>query len=506
MSLLCEVEELAPSSKLQASGKRSSHKPLAAGHKPHPGAYSLGPEACSLQLETWSAACSLQLAAGVDRFGVDWRGRKVLVVGLARSGVAAAQLLNRMGCAVRVSERGDSDFLRASANRLRQAGIERIELGDHREQMVEGCQAVVVSPGVPEANPVMRWASARAIPIFSEIELAFRFCPAPIVAVTGTNGKSSVSMLIHRVLEAAGKSSVVCGNIGTPFSAMLSSLSPSSLAVVEVSSFQLLWCDQFRPLIGVLLNVGTNHLDRHPDQAAYVAAKARLFARQTSQDYAVVNAHDPVVMALSEQLCAQRVWFGESTDRGDGFALDPETCRLLPVNLQAVLQVGRILGVPDPLVYQVIREFPGLEHRLEYVATIGGVRIVNDAKSTTPDSFLYAVERCQGSVVAILGGKDKGLNFDGLHDALTQQRIRGVVLIGESRARLKALLNGSTAARECDTLEQAVREARRLAHAGDTLLFSPACASFDMFKNFEERGRVFKQIVRQLQEEAVHSR
>ncbi|MBI3319900.1 MAG: UDP-N-acetylmuramoyl-L-alanine--D-glutamate ligase, partial [Candidatus Omnitrophica bacterium] len=459
------------------------------------------PEACSLQLAACSAAWSLQPAAGFDRFGVNWHGRTVLVVGLARSGIAAAHLLHRIGCVVRVSEKGDSDLLRTSADRLRQAGIEQIELGRHREEIMEGCHAVVVSPGVPESNPVMQWASERAIPILSEVELAFRFCMAPIVAVTGTNGKSSVATLIHRVLAAAGRPSVVCGNIGTPFSSILSSLSPEAVAVVEVSSFQLLWCEQFRPMIGVLLNVGTNHLDRHPDQEAYVAAKARLLVRQTPHDYAVLNARDPVIATLSERLCARRVWFGDSNDRRDGFALDPETCRLLPVNLQAVLQVGRLLGVPDPLVYQVIREFPGLEHRLEHVATIHGVTVVNDAKSTTPDSFLYAVERCQGPVVAILGGKDKGLNFDGLQGVLRQERMRGVVLIGESRSRLRALLNGSATVRECDTLEQAVREAMSLAHAGDTLLFSPACASFDMFRNFEERGRVFKQLVRQLERE-----
>lgn len=451
-----------------------------------------------IEQPTWPGHASALPALG-DRFGVSWHGRSVLVIGLAKSGVAAAKWLQRMGCRVRVTELLDHAVLHTLATQLRESGIEHIELGHHTAKLCEDAEIVVVSPGVPESALPIRWAQERGIPIISEVELAFRFCVAPIVAVTGTNGKSSVVTLIQRVLRAAGRPAVACGNLGIPFSEMLPTLVPNAIAVVEVSSFQLLWCDQFRPTISVLLNVGTNHLDRHRDRDQYVAAKARLFQRQTPEDYAVLNGRDAEVLKLSQHLHAQRVWFGIAENHHTHFPLSPFTCQALSENAQAVLQVGRILGVPDPLIYQVIREFEGLEHRLEYVTTTGGVRVVNDSKSTTPESFLYALDRCPGPVVPIIGGRDKGLDFGPLGVALAQERIRGVVLIGESRQRLRALVNGSAIVRECETLDDAVQEAMELAHPGDTVLFSPSCASFDMFRNFEERGRIFKQLVHQWQ-------
>lgn len=451
----------------------------------------------------------------IDRFGVDWRGRTVLVVGLGKSGLAACRLLRELGAHVRVSDSQDSDALRASAMGLREAGVERVELGAHSPALLDGCDAVILSPGIPDSAPPVHWAKRAGLPILGEVELAFRFCAAPIVAVTGTNGKSSVVTLIQRLLEAAGRASVACGNLGIPCSGILPSLPAQTIAVIEVSSFQLLWCDEFRPMIAVLLNLGVNHLDRHHDRASYIAAKMRLFQRQTPQDYALLNGQDPLVAGLSGQLRAQVVWFGRPTEAAPSplprecrsrprlrptedrpsLELDPATCRLLPANLQAVLQVGRLLGVPDPLSAQVIREFRGLEHRLESVATIRGVRVINDSKSTTPESLLYALERCAGRLVPIIGGRDKGCDFGALAGPLMEERIRGIVLTGESRPRLRALVNGHAPVRDCATLEEAVDEALRLAHPGDTVLFSPACASFDMFRNFEERGRAFKQLV-----------
>jgi len=290
---------------------------------------------------------------------------------------------------------------------------------------------------------------------------------------------------------------VACGNLGIPCSEVLPSLPPETVAVVELSSFQLLWCHEFRPMIGVLLNLGVNHLDRHPDRAHYIAAKARLFQRQTPQDYAVLNGRDPLVLQLSEQVQAQRVWFAIPNNPVPAWHLEPQTCRLLEENVQAVLQVVRLLRVPDPLSYQVIREFRGLEHRLEPVATVRGVRIINDSKSTTPDSLLHALEHYAGSIVPIIGGRDKGMDFQPLVEPLAQERIRGIVLIGEARSRLRSMLNGHAAVQECATLGEAIDAALRVAHPGDTVLFSPACASFDMFRNFEDRGETFKLLVRQ---------
>lgn len=453
------------------------------------------------QLE-WPSPSS---ACGVDRFGVNWEGRTILVVGLGKSGLAATTWLTQVGCRVRVTDLRDPEALQLPAAQLRQQGVEQLELGHHTRALLEGCEAVVVSPGVPESALPIRWACEMGLPIMSEVELAFQFCMSPIVAVTGTNGKSSVVTLIQKVLSAAGRPVVACGNLGTPFSEILPSLTTNTIAVVEVSSFQLVWCDEFRPAIGVLLNLGTNHLDRHHDREAYLAAKVRLFQRQTPIDFAVLNHCDPEIVKLSKPLRAQRVWFGNDSENPPAFRLDPATCRVLSDNAQAVLQVGRILGVPDPLIYQAIREFQGLQHRLEYVATIHGVRLINDAKSTTPESLLYALSRCQGPVVPIVGGRNKGLDFRPLRHALAQVRIRGVVLIGESRTTLRQLLNGSSNVREGDTLDQALAQAIDLAHPGDTILFSPACASFDMFKNFEERGQRFKQLVADLERNTASS-
>jgi UDP-N-acetylmuramoylalanine--D-glutamate ligase len=422
-----------------------------------------------------------------------------LVVGLGKSGLAACRLLQQVGGRVRVTEQRDTEALQILAGRLRESGVEQVELGHHSRRTLAGCDVVVTSPGIPESALPIQQAQALGIPILSEVELAFRFCAAPLVVVTGTNGKSSVVTMIQRVLDAAHRRAVACGNLGLPFAEVVLSVTTDTIVVVEASSFQLLWVEEFRPAIAVLLNLGTNHLDRHRDRSRYVAAKARLFARQTPQDYAVLNGVDPDVRRLAGRLVAQRVWFGAPGPANPSrFRLDPATCRTLSTNAQAVLQVGRLLDVPDPLIYQAIRAFPGLEHRLEPVATVRGVRLVNDSKSTTPESLLYALACVPGPAVLIIGGRNKGLDFLPLQHALTQARIRGIVLIGESRATLRQLLNGSPTVKECSTLEQALSQAMALAHPGDTILFSPACASFDMFRNFEERGEAFKELARRL--------
>jgi UDP-N-acetylmuramoylalanine--D-glutamate ligase len=357
---------------------------------------------------------------------------------------------------------------------------------------------VVVSPGVPESTGPIPWALAAGLPIISEIELGFYFCPAPVVAVTGTNGKSSVVTLIAELLRAARRPAVACGNLGVPFCSVVEQLTPETVAVVEVSSFQLLWCHQFRPKIAVLLNLGTNHLDRHEDSEDYAAAKARIFQQQTPEDWAVVNGRDPRVAALGQLLLARRVWFADNRTNSPAFKVSPETQELLAESAQAVLQVGRIFGIPDPLTWQVIRAFRGLEHRLEPVMTLRGVRFINDSKSTTPDSLRHAVSHTAGPLVLILGGRDKGMDFGPLVDTLRDARILGVVLIGEARARLQALLAEVCPVHEAATLEAATRQAASLATPGVAVLLSPACASFDMFRDFEERGKAFKAIVEAL--------
>ncbi len=452
-----------------------------------------------------TAVLSASPSARTDVFGRSWDGRRVGVIGLGRSGFAAAQLLTRLGCWVYASDARDTDVLRAARESLYALGVEEVEVGGHTSRCVDEADLLVVSPGVPESTGPIQWAIARRIPILSEIEFAFHFCPAPIVAVTGTNGKSTAITLIAELLKASGRPAIACGNLGIPFSSVIDQLTPQSVAVVETSSFQLLWCDEFRPKVAVLLNIGTNHLDRHQDRTVYLQAKARIFARQTPEDWAVINGCDPDLVALGESVHAQRVWFGDNRSNPAALWLAPETLRALSDSAQAVLQVGRLLDIPDPLSWQVIRSFRGLEHRLEHVATVRGVRFVNDSKSTTPDSLLYALSHTRGDVVVILGGRDKGLDFASLAVRLHDERVKGVVLIGESRPRLRSLFNGSSTVHESHTLDAAVRTAAALAGPGATVLFSPACASFDMFKDFEERGRAFKAIVKGLEGPGIRS-
>ncbi len=443
-----------------------------------------------------SAGAHEWLAHGTDRFGHSWAGRRVIVVGLGRSGLAAAQLLCRIGAHVRATEIRETQTLRAARESLLACGVGEVELGQHSRRLMAGAEMVVVSPGVPESSHPLQWAQEHQLPVISEIELAYLFCPSPIIAVTGTNGKSTAVTLIATVLNAAGRHAIACGNLGIPFSSVVEQLTSRSIAVVEVSSFQLLGCEQFRPRIGVLLNIGANHLDRHVDPQAYLSSKAKLFQRQTPEDWAVLNGADARITAIGEQLHAPCAWFGENRSNGPELHLAPQTLNALTSNAQAVLQVGRLMGIPDPLTWQILRTFRGLEHRLEEVATIRGVRFVNDSKSTTPDSLLYALAQTRGDVVVIAGGRDKGMDFSPLASALHTERVRGLVLIGESRARLRALFNGSPPIHESDTLDNAVEAAVSLAHPGATVLFSPACASFDMFRDFEDRGRAFKAVVR----------
>ena len=453
--------------------------------------------------EFWVQGSGSAPFANRDVLGRSWRGRRVAVVGLGKSGQAALELLCRAGAVVRASDAHDTPALRrVQATWTRAEGVEEIELGAHAERIFKGVALVVVSPGVPESAAPIRWAQAAGIPIISEIELAFQFCRAPIVAVTGTNGKSTTVSLLRDVVTAGGRHAVACGNVGIPFSSVVGQLTPESLAVVEVSSFQLLWCHTFAPAIGVLLNLGVNHLDRHPDHAAYVAAKARLFQAQTPRDWAVVNGADAQVADIAERVAARRVWFGENRSNPPSLTLSPQTLAALSSCAQAVVQVSRLLGIPDPLSWQVIRSFRGLEHRLEHVATSRcGVRFINDSKSTTPESLLFALRQVRGEVVVILGGRDKGMDFRPLAGPLHEPRVKGLVLIGESRARLRQCLDGAAAhppIRDTAHLEEALQMGHALAQTGTTVLFSPACASFDMFRDFEERGRRFKELVTRL--------
>jgi len=424
---------------------------------------------------------------------MDVFNKKVTVLGAARSGLAAAALLGRKGAKVYVSEQGGiekfpSDFL----SWARAAGVQ-IEVGGHTREFIAGSALVVPSPGVPFLAPPLVWAREQGIKIWGEIELAFHYCPPPVIAVTGSNGKTTVVTLITQVLNAAGKKAVLCGNVGTPFCDCVDKLADADFVVLEVSSFQLETIEDFRPFIGVCLNFSQNHLDRHKDMEEYFNAKKRLFENQGPGDYAVLNEQCELFKEAAQAFRSQVVFFNRPGEAPAAAGGNP--------NFSAVLAVSRTLGIADDIDWGVFRSFPGVEHRLEKVRILDGVEYINDSKATTVEAGRWALESLERPVVLICGGRDKHLDYSVLA-GLVGRKVKAMIAIGEARGIFRQAFAGCVPFEEAGSMAAAVALARQKAREGDCVLLSPMCASFDMFKNFEERGVVFKSLVRDLPEGA----
>lgn len=408
-----------------------------------------------------------------------FKNKKVAIVGLARSGASCANLLFDLGARVKITDNQDNADTRAFASRLKSPLI-KYELGGHTREFIQGSDLAVISPGVSDTALPLVWAKQERIPVVSEIEVAWVLCPAPVIAVTGSAGKTTVASLTGKILQAAGKRAFVCGNIGNPFCGEVAEIKADDFVVLEVSSFQLEAIDKFKPKISVMLNLSRNHLDRYSGMDEYLAAKKRIFMNQDENDYLVLNQDDPAIKGLASQAKPRVFYFS-----GDS--------RLNP-NQSAVAAIGRILGLDEKIFPKVFAEFKGIEHRMEEVAVIQGVGFVNDSKATTSQSCAWALGRLKGKVVLIAGGKDKGVDY-GVIIEPAKDKVKKLILIGQARDKIKAALGNDLAIEEAATLEQAVNAAFSQASPGDTVLLSPMCASFDMFKDYEERGRVFKQIV-----------
>ncbi|MEZ5286053.1 MAG: UDP-N-acetylmuramoyl-L-alanine--D-glutamate ligase [Vicinamibacterales bacterium] len=445
-------------------------------------------------------------------------GQRVLVVGAARSGVAAALLLVRRGAAVTLTDRRDAI---PQAAELAEAGV-ALELGGHRDEIFTAADLIVTSPGVPLELPGLARARAAGVPVIGELELASRWLRGPVVAITGTKGKSTTTTLVGRMLEAAGRRVLVGGNIGVPLSAQVEDSTADTVHVIEASSFQLESTERFHPWIAALLNFSPDHLDRHPDVAAYAEAKARIFLNQTPADWTVVNAESPEALELAARSQARRVRYAVDpaamdaavfADRGFIWQRTSEgevplvplasvalSGRHLLSNVVAATAISTLAGADGAAATRALDGFTGLEHVMEPVATIGGVRFVNDSKATTVDAAARSIESFAG-VVAIVGGKFKGGNLADLAVPLSAQG-RAVVAIGEARPLVREALAGAVPVVEADSLASAVREAWRLAKPDGVVLLAPACASFDMFVDYADRGRRFKEEVGRLAEEA----
>jgi UDP-N-acetylmuramoylalanine--D-glutamate ligase len=451
----------------------------------------------------------------VERFSV--AGKRVVVVGAARSGIAAAELLVRKGARVTLSEARDAVD---GADRLRHAGV-AVELGGHSQAALAGADLIVTSPGVPFELPALESPRARGVEVIGELELAWRWLQGPVIAITGTKGKSTTTTLIGRMLQAAGRRVLVGGNIGVPLSAQVELSAPDAVHVVEASSFQLETTTTFRPWIAVWLNFAADHLDRHPTVEAYASAKARIFANQTDDDWAVLNADDPEVMRRAERARSQRVTYslagaGGSREPGFGIARDwvirrttTGDERLFPVsaveltgrhmlnNVLAAAAAAHIAGAPAGAMADALEGFHGLPHVMEPAGSAGGVRFVNDSKATNVEAALRSIESFASGVVAIVGGRYKGGDFADLRSALAH-RGRAVVAIGEAAGLVRAGVAGVVPVLEAASMAEAVRRGYEAAKPQGVVLLAPACSSFDWFRDYAERGDVFKEEVRKL--------
>jgi UDP-N-acetylmuramoylalanine--D-glutamate ligase len=444
---------------------------------------------------------------------MELRDKKVLVVGLARTGSECARFLVKQGAQVWISDLRMETDLKAEMDALRGLPVGYF-LGGAERGWLDGMDLVVPSPGVPTENSLLKEASDRDIKILSEIDLAYRFLDAPLIAITGTNGKSTTTTLIGEMLKAQGTKVFIGGNIGAPLIGFAGG--NWQWGVVEISSFQLEWIEEFRPRVAVLLNLSEDHLDRYPDFAAYCAAKARIFENQTSQDIAVLNRDDPLVWALRQECRAKIISFGfAEVDQGvfagpeeivwrDGSSEERFPLPRVKIqgvhnveNIMAAIGVAKAIGVAAPTVQRTVEVFPGLEHRLEFVREKNGVRYYNDSKGTNVGAVVKSLASFAAPVILLAGGVDKGGDYGVLREGI-EKRVKRLVLFGAAKQTIAKTLGALTETVIVESLEAAVRDAHEHARPGDVVLLSPACSSFDMFRNYAERGRIFKSLVRAL--------
>ncbi len=445
----------------------------------------------------------------------------MLVVGLARTGMATALFCARHNARVTASESRTESELGEVPAKMREAGVQ-LELGGHTEKTFLAQDLIVPSPGVPADDPLLVAARTKRITVWSEIELAYRFLEGRLIGITGSNGKTTTTTLIHHILKAASVETLLAGNVGTPLISVIGETTAKTVAVVELSSFQLELIERFRPDIGVLLNLTPDHLDRHKTLDAYVAAKARMFENQTELDAAVLNADDPLTARFVTKK-PQVFWFSRKQRVNEGACLQDDEIFVahkgkqefvmkradIPLvgahnleNVLAAVTAARLAGVDAATIAAAVKNFAGVEHRLEFVVEVRGARYYNDSKATNVDATLKALDSFPGRVLIILGGKDKGSDYTVLQQALREKAI-AALLIGAAAEKIEEQIRGSVPLKRAETLARAVEMASEAARPGDVVLLAPACASFDQFENYEQRGRVFKELVRGLTQKST---
>lgn len=441
------------------------------------------------------------------------------MIGAGRTGVATAATVKSLGGIPFVSDSDETMSARAG-RKLSELKVEA-EFGRHSDRIFES-DLLIVSPGVPSRSEAVAEARERKITVWPEIELAFRLCRGKIIGVTGSNGKTTTVTLIGEILKKAGKEVYVCGNIGHPFVAVAGDVSEKGIAVVELSSFQLELIERFRPDMAVFLNLTPDHLDRHGDLDSYLAAKMRIFENQTAENMAIINYDDEILRENCERLKVRTLWFSVRESLDGGVYADPEGGIMLygkkimessELKIRGVHNLSNAcaaagavstLEIQKDTIVKVLKSFPGVEHRLEPVRLIGGVSFINDSKGTNVDSVRWALMAVSAPVILIAGGKDKDADFTALND-LVKKKVKCAVLIGQAAPKILKSWTGITECWTANDMRDAVRTAFECAAGGDTVLLSPACASFDMFDDYEHRGRVFKEIVNEIASSGVTS-
>jgi UDP-N-acetylmuramoylalanine--D-glutamate ligase len=447
---------------------------------------------------------------------IELRKVRVLVVGLARTGVATALFCAKHNALVTATDLRPEGELGDAPAKLREAGV-MLQLGGHQDKTYLTQDLIIPSPGVPADDEHLLKARSKKITVWSEIELAYRFLEGELIGITGSNGKTTTTTLVHHILKTAGKNAILAGNVGTALISCVEQMNAETVSVVELSSFQLELIEKFRPDIGVFLNLTPDHLDRHKTMGAYTAAKKRIFENQTELDAAVLNADDgPTVMLTPKK--PQVFWFSRTKGVQQGARVHGEDVVIvhhgkqefvikvaeIPLagahnveNVLAAVTAARLADVDAATIRKAVRSFQGVEHRLEFVAEITGVRYYNDSKATNVDATLKALDAFAGRILVILGGKDKDSDYTMLQKPLREKAVLAL-LIGAAAEKIAGQIAGSVAIDHAGTMERAVEIASQAAREGDVVLLAPACASFDQFENYEHRGRVFKELVRTL--------
>jgi UDP-N-acetylmuramoylalanine--D-glutamate ligase len=453
---------------------------------------------------------------------MNYCGKSILVAGAGRSGIAAARFLLARGARVILTDAKSRDSLEAEIAPLIEtaalAGELSLELNGHRSESFARCDLVVVSPGIPLALPMFDISRKAGIPIIAEVELAYRHLNGKIIGITGSNGKTTTTTLVSRLLTGAGLSGYAAGNIGTPLIDFVADSSPEDIFAVELSSFQLEGICEFRPHIAAILNLTPDHLDRYAGFEGYCAAKRRIFMNQRETDFAVLNADDIGTAAIGTMVCAKPIWFSRLAtpahgafarngrvifrdEKGESDLFGTDAVALKGShnleNVLAACAMAILAGAAQESLEESIRKFPGVEHRIEFVAELDGVQYFNDSKATNVDATIKSIEAFKGNILLIAGGRDKAGDFNALRSPV-RERVNHLVTIGEAAEKLKKALSDITDTSEAQSMQEAVSICRSLARPGDVVLLAPACASFDMFQNYEHRGRVFKEAVRNL--------